>query len=166
MEMNRSSAKQLTRARHGKILCGVAQGVANYFAIDPLLVRIIFIALFFLHGVGLLLYFILCVILPSPPYTLLTNAPTTEGASGEYATSAPHPSPQPPSRHAPQSDASIWVMGVMLIILGFLFLANNLFPDFNLSLHWPWILIAVGIGILLSVYLNTPPSSADKQENE
>ncbi|GEM_PF-6209496 len=164
MEVKHSTRAALTRARHGKILCGVAQGIADHFDIDALLVRIIFIALFFLHGVGLLVYFILCLVLPSAPVVMMTEATSDMGSMPQEEAEAAAATPPSPSHRPPQSDASIWVMGIMLIVLGFLFLANNLFPGFRLSLYWPWLFIAIGLGILLSVYLNTPPSTQNEEE--
>lgn len=40
------------------------------------------------------------------------------------------------------------VGGLVLIVLGLLFLADNLFPQFNFSDYWPLILVAVGVGLL------------------
>lgn len=34
--------------------------------------------------------------------------------------------------------------GVILIVLGVLFLANNLIPQFDFSDYWPLILVAIG----------------------
>ncbi len=38
--------------------------------------------------------------------------------------------------------------GVVLIVLGLLFLANNLLPEFQFGDYWPLILVAIGAGIL------------------
>jgi len=38
--------------------------------------------------------------------------------------------------------------GVVLIVLGLLFLANNLLPEFRFGDYWPLILVAIGAGIL------------------
>jgi hypothetical protein len=39
--------------------------------------------------------------------------------------------------------------GSLLIILGFLFLANNFLPDFDFGKFWPIILIVIGLTLLL-----------------
>ncbi len=39
--------------------------------------------------------------------------------------------------------------GTILILLGVLFLLDNLFPHFNFGDYWPIILIAIGVGILI-----------------
>lgn len=47
-----------------KKLFGVCSGLANYFDIDPTVMRIIFLAAFLFFGTGLLLYLILLIAMP------------------------------------------------------------------------------------------------------
>ena len=62
---NSSSAKRLYRDENNKFIGGVCSGLANYFNIDIVIVRIIFIILFFSFGVGLIPYIILWIAVPS-----------------------------------------------------------------------------------------------------
>jgi phage shock protein C len=55
--------QRLMRSRNDKIIAGVAGGIGQYLAIDPVLVRLAFVALA-LTGVGLLLYPVLWLIMP------------------------------------------------------------------------------------------------------
>lgn len=55
-------AKRLVRGE--KKLFGVCSGLANYFDIDPTLMRILFLVAFLFFGTGLLLYFILFIVMP------------------------------------------------------------------------------------------------------
>jgi phage shock protein C len=55
--------QRLMRSRTEKVIAGVAGGIGQYLAIDPVLVRLAFAALS-LTGVGLLLYPILWLIMP------------------------------------------------------------------------------------------------------
>ncbi len=57
-----TSQKRLYRDEHNKVLGGVCSGIANYFNIDPLIVRILWI---FLIGVNILGYLILWIAVPS-----------------------------------------------------------------------------------------------------
>ena len=50
-----------------KKIGGVCGGLAEYFNIDSLLVRIAFVALFFGFGTGLLAYILLWILAPKPP---------------------------------------------------------------------------------------------------
>jgi phage shock protein C len=48
-----------------KKLFGVCSGVAEYFEIDPTVIRLLFICAFLLFGTGLLLYLILAIVMPT-----------------------------------------------------------------------------------------------------
>ncbi len=50
-----------------KKLGGVCGGLAEYFDVDPLLVRIAFIILFLGYGSGLLVYILLWLLAPKSP---------------------------------------------------------------------------------------------------
>ncbi len=58
-------SKRLFRNENEKVIGGVCSGLANYFGIDVVVVRIIFVILFFSFGFGLLPYLILWVAVPS-----------------------------------------------------------------------------------------------------
>lgn len=55
-------AKRLVKG--DKKLFGVCSGLANYFDLDPTVMRIIFIVGFLFFGTGLLLYLILALVMP------------------------------------------------------------------------------------------------------
>ena len=56
---------RLVRNADDKIIAGVCSGLANYFHIDPVIMRIIFVVLLFTGGSGMLVYLILWVAIPS-----------------------------------------------------------------------------------------------------
>ena len=59
--------KRLTRSTN-KVLAGVCGGIAEYFDVDPTLIRVCYVALsIFTTGFpGLLLYLIMMLIMPAP----------------------------------------------------------------------------------------------------
>ncbi len=61
--------KRFFRDPDSKILGGVSSGIAHYFGIDPVIIRILFIAIVFFGGSGVLLYIILWVITPEAKTT-------------------------------------------------------------------------------------------------
>ncbi|GLB64038.1 hypothetical protein NCCP2495_19170 [Dietzia sp. NCCP-2495] len=61
---NPSGAKRLVRS-DDRWIGGVAGGVANYFGVDPTLVRILFAAALLLPGPQVLLYLILWLVMPN-----------------------------------------------------------------------------------------------------
>jgi phage shock protein PspC (stress-responsive transcriptional regulator) len=62
-------AKRLMRSSRDKKVGGVCAGVADYFDLDPTLVRIVWLLAVFCAGTGGLLYLILWIALPLAPAT-------------------------------------------------------------------------------------------------
>lgn len=58
-------AKKLRKSNKNKMVAGVCGGVAEYFNIDPTIVRLIFVILGLLRGSGLLIYIIAAIVMPS-----------------------------------------------------------------------------------------------------
>ena len=56
--------KILYKIEEGKKLCGVCGGIAEYFDIDPTIVRLLWVILIFCAGTGILAYFIAAIIMP------------------------------------------------------------------------------------------------------
>jgi phage shock protein C len=59
------STKRITRSQSDRLLGGVAGGLATSFGIDPLMIRIGFIALTVLNGFGAILYLALWLLVPN-----------------------------------------------------------------------------------------------------
>ncbi|HVB04009.1 MAG TPA: PspC domain-containing protein [Chitinophagaceae bacterium] len=66
------SGKRLTRNENDKLLGGVCSGIANYFNIDPVIVRILFVVITIAWGSGILIYIILWATLPGIRNTFYT----------------------------------------------------------------------------------------------
>ena len=56
--------KRLTKSKKNRMLLGVCGGLGEYFGIDPTFIRLAFAALA-LQGIGIVLYIILAIIMPS-----------------------------------------------------------------------------------------------------
>lgn len=61
--------KRLFRSRTDRKLGGVCGGIANYFTIDPTVVRLATVILT-LTGMSILLYIILWIVIPEEPYVV------------------------------------------------------------------------------------------------
>lgn len=61
---NASTSKRLYRSQDERVIAGVAGGLAQYFDLDPIIPRILFVLLTLANGAGLITYLILWVILP------------------------------------------------------------------------------------------------------
>lgn len=55
--------KRLYKSRNNKMICGVCAGIADYFNIDPSIVRVLW-AVLALAGTGVLAYIACAIILP------------------------------------------------------------------------------------------------------
>jgi phage shock protein PspC (stress-responsive transcriptional regulator) len=64
-----TTGKRLYRDENNKVLGGVCAGLANYFGIDPVVIRIIFVVLLFAGGIGFLPYIIFWIAVPSTAST-------------------------------------------------------------------------------------------------
>ena len=58
--------KKLTKSNKDRLLCGVCAGIAEYFELDPTVVRLLLIAFCLLGGSGIIAYIIAAVIMPEP----------------------------------------------------------------------------------------------------
>ena len=57
--------KRLYRVENGKMLCGVCGGIAEYFNVDPTLIRLGFALFCLAGGSGLLAYIAAAIIMPT-----------------------------------------------------------------------------------------------------
>jgi phage shock protein PspC (stress-responsive transcriptional regulator) len=108
------------------IIGGVCGGIAEYFGLDPTLVRIITVLLMFLPGVGILTYVIGWIIIPKRPL-------------GE----------EPPRREYPLSSWNRYLPGLILIGLGVILLMRQYYFWFDWGDFWPVALILAGLGLIL-----------------
>jgi phage shock protein C len=58
------AAKRLFRSTKDKILGGVCGGIAEYFDVDPVIVRLLWILFSLMFGAGILAYIIAWIIIP------------------------------------------------------------------------------------------------------
>ena len=59
--------KRLVRSSTDNKIAGVCGGLADYFDIDPMIIRLVWVILFFCGGTGGLAYLILWIVLPLAP---------------------------------------------------------------------------------------------------
>lgn len=59
--------KQLRRSTENKVIAGVCGGIAEYFDIDPTLIRLAWVLFCALGGSGVLAYIIAAIIIPEVP---------------------------------------------------------------------------------------------------
>src|SRR5579872_5597537 len=62
--------RNLFRSRSNRMIAGVCAGLAYHFGMDPVVVRLITVVLFFLAGLPLLAYIIAWIVIPEEPLML------------------------------------------------------------------------------------------------
>lgn len=65
--------KKLYRNEDNRVIAGVCSGVAEYFNIDPTIVRIIWAVVCLCYGTGLILYLVCALVIPVKPNTFETK---------------------------------------------------------------------------------------------
>jgi phage shock protein C len=149
--------KRLYKSRKNKVIDGVCGGLANYFNVDPVLVRIVFVLFFFLGGSGLIAYIIGMIIMPREPFEVEQEAE----AEREPAGTSPKPLEEPAQQEtgpASSPSAGSLIIGALLIIIGGFFLMRN-FGFFSGFYWWfrshfweyliPGAIIVTGIALIV-----------------
>ena len=146
-------AERLYKSRTDRMLFGVSGGLAEYFDVDPTLVRIAWVIVGILTaGVALLAYIALAVIVPERVVKPATESITVKPAA-ESVEDGEEPAPCGPSDPdgAPvdrgRGRRRSIIGGTALIVIGVLFLAYNLglLDWFDWGRFWPVLLILLGL---------------------
>ena len=138
--------RRIHRSRTDRVLAGVASGLAKHFSTDPVLIRVLFVALAFVGGGGILVYIIMWAIIPEEPIQVYGNQNFTTGET--EAAGEPSSSEVVASTESNQTGSII--AGIILISLGALFLADEFLPKFDFGKYWPVLLVAIGIALLVT----------------
>ncbi len=154
--------RRLYRSRSDRVLLGVCGGLANYFDMDPVLVRIIFVLLIFAHGLGILAYIVMAVLVPlegskgAPPRdTIRENVEEMKQSATELgdeirSSFGKENRPEGESQLVVRDHRRRSILGIVLVVVGvFLLLGSlNLFSWFRWAHLWPVILVIVGLIII------------------
>jgi phage shock protein C len=65
--IDQDAPKRLKRSRRDKMIGGVCGGLADYFYVDPTIIRLVFVLALF-AGIGILTYLIMWIIVPKEDY--------------------------------------------------------------------------------------------------
>lgn len=145
--------KRLYRSYTDKMLGGVCGGLGEYFDIDPVIIRILFVVAVLFGGGGVLAYIILWIVIPQKPYTVPKFENSSEPKNdGESSTSNESRFDEFISQKKKMNKTSL--AGIVLIFLGVLFLLDNFVPRFSFHDFWPLILIGIGFALILNARNN------------
>ena len=133
-----SEIKRIFRSKEDKMIAGVCGGIAEYFEVDSVWIRLAAVFLVFASGVGLVLYIIAWIIMPENP----NQKDKTKTISEKIVSDSQK---KIKKKHNHREGA---MLGTLLIIIGSYFFLKRLFPVFDMDNIWPFILIFFGIYLL------------------
>ncbi len=137
----------LCRSEKYKVFCGVCGGIAEYFNIDPVLVRLAAVALFAINpGAVLTAYIIACIIMPKEPCTGKELHEEAKRVVEEVKKSI---------RREEIMRNAILVFGALLMVIGATILLSSLWPNIIEVISFLWYYttmfskIIVGLALLI-----------------
>ena len=149
--------KRFYRSDINHVFAGVCGGIAEYFNIDPILVRLLFVVLVFAGGSGVLIYIILWIAAPMKPGNQPgMNNPSVQGNTihsqePQQTTDNPSDRHQIPEQEKNQNKTRRGLIGgLVLITLGLLFLVDEFIPCLDFGDLWPFLLVVIGVGLLIN----------------
>jgi phage shock protein C len=176
---------RLYRSERERMLGGVAGGLAEYFDLDPALVRVAWAVLIIgSGGLFLLLYIVMWFVVPEAPPGYVSGSPwssSTPQADAEAGAAPPSEAtagaggspPSAPMGPQPSSIASDWaarraerrrrrsgeggiLVGAVLILIGIWFLVHDYVPWLRSAELWPLALILIGMVLLVGALRRGP----------
>jgi phage shock protein C len=141
-KVNSTVPKKLYRSKTNRMIGGVCGGFAEYINVEPVLIRIAWVAAVFFGGFGFLLYIVGLIIIPENPEVSVK-----------------------PVKREVKNDAGLFWGSLLIIVGGALLLKHfGFFYYFNIwHLPWQtiWALLLIAIGIFM-LYNFTPIGRKDK----
>jgi len=142
---------KLYRSRRVRVFGGVAGGLAQYFNLDIILVRVLFVVIAILHGFVILLYIILWIVIPEEPFEIAYQmkaddqpAPNTDNTDPNFANIDGVQIP-------PKKEGSgRLIVGIVLIVIGLIFFADRIIPSFDFRDVLPIALVLIGGSLIFN----------------
>lgn len=147
------AANALFRPRRQAVIFGVCAGLGQYFDVDPVLIRLLFVLFTFFGGLGIVAYVVLALVMPSERSVgretrevLQENVREIQEVAVEAGQGLAET-----IRIGSATGRRRYLLGMVLVVLGgLLFLGQlGLFWWMRWDLLWPLVLIALGMLLLL-----------------
>lgn len=144
--------KRLFRSNENKVVAGVCGGIGEYFDIDPVLIRVITVVLFFLNGFGLLAYIVGWIVIPKREEFTIGTQEQREAEAKLQKTEQ-------------RSGARSYLPGIILIAIGGILLVRENWYWFDWHEIWPLILIGIGVVLMVRKTGREEEATAAEQSN-
>ena len=132
--------KKLYKSSNDKVLAGVCGGIGEYFAVDTVIVRLVWVVFTLMAGAGLLAYIIAAIIMPENPlYRPIEDSynRTDNASSGSDS-----------GRRNSSRNTTIG-LGAILVMFGAYVLLKDFIPWIPKDIFLAVILIGLGIFFLV-----------------
>ena len=157
--------KRVYRSQKEKVIFGVCGGIAEYFDVDPVIIRMLFVAFGFVWGASIAVYIILAFVLPENPHETHHHvdsehskehhasqaADTTDRLVKDVRESAEHIANKVHEHlgHHKHNRSGANILGIIIILVGLVLLVSHLNPFFGMHLFYFWPLVIIVIGVFL-----------------
>jgi phage shock protein C len=137
--------RKLFRSKTDRVFFGVCGGLGEYFDVDSSIIRLIFVILAVWGGIGVLLY-IVCIFL-FPEEGTNKNSDTKADIKDRVEDVASEIKETIKRRPSTRGDL---VVGLVVLLLGIIFLFQNIFSWLNIWKLWPVFLVLIGLVMIAS----------------
>lgn len=138
--------KRLTRSSSSRVIAGVCGGLGEYFNIDPVILRIIFVAMVLWGGSGVMLYIVMWLVIPEAGKESEPMEKRVETAGHEMKAKAQTLANEMRSNR--MSGAA--VVGMILIVVGVSSIVQAYLPwrIFRWDTFWPLMIVTLGLALI------------------
>jgi len=145
-----SNAKKLYRSKTDRVIFGVCGGLGEYFEVDSLILRILFVLLTFTGGSGIIIYLILAIIIPSGEEKKKNNKEVINGIQEKTQDIA-----EEIKKDRSRLKSVKNIIGLVIVFIGLNILFEQIF-DFspftwiNWGVVWALIIVIIGAKIIFN----------------
>jgi phage shock protein C len=148
--------KRLYRSRTDRMIWGVCGGLAKYFDIDPVIVRIVAVLLIFADGLGILAYIIMAIVVPlegskatTPREAVKENVEDIKASASEIRSTFER-------KEGESTDVASFhhgrrtFLGILIVVIGIVILLSNfgLFWWFHWGVFIALVILVIGLVII------------------
>jgi phage shock protein C len=153
-----AETKKLYRSVDDRVILGVAGGLGEYFEIDPIIVRLIFVLLTIWGGAGLLFYIIGAIVIPEKPKGKKSDVEEGEVVEDptekikkdakDFADKTKAAAQDIAADYKTKPNRGAQIFGLIILFIGLSILVGWFFPGFSFEHLWPLVLIIIGLYLI------------------
>ncbi|MFA6588580.1 MAG: PspC domain-containing protein [Patescibacteria group bacterium] len=146
-----AEARKLYRSRKNRMIGGVCGGLGEYFNIDPIIFRALFVLFTLADGAGILVYIVMMFIVPDENKVEgLGKVGSVGGVVDEIKEGAQNMARDFKENPRWMDNRRNWI-GLIVVAIGLLILIQQIVPMhwFRWDFVWPILIVIVGLFLIL-----------------